>query len=34
MAQLTGTTDTYDVTTAQGMREDLEDTIWDLFPED
>jgi hypothetical protein len=34
MAQLVGTTDTYDITTAQGMREDLEDTIWDLFPED
>lgn len=34
MAQLTGTSDTYLVTSAGGIREDLEDTIWDLFPED
>ena len=31
MAQATGTTDTYD---GIGIREDLEDVIWDLFPED
>lgn len=31
MAQVSGTTDTYD---AIGIREDLEDVIWDLFPED
>lgn len=34
MAQLTGTSDTYLVGSAGGIREDLEDTIWDLFPED
>jgi len=34
MAQLTGTTDTYRIGTAGGIREDLEDTIWDLFPAD
>lgn len=31
MAQVSGTTDTYD---AVGIREDLEDVIWDLFPGD
>ena len=34
MAQLTGTTDSFDINTAQGMREDLSDTIFDLFPAD
>lgn len=34
MAQLTGTSDTYRVGTGGGIREDLEDVIWDLFPED
>jgi hypothetical protein len=34
LAQLTGTTDSYDIGTAQGMREDLSDTIFDLFPAD
>ncbi len=34
MTQLSATTDTYDVGSAGGMREDLEDVIWDLFPED
>ena len=34
MAQLAGTTDTYRIGTAGGMREDLEDVIWDLFPAD
>jgi len=33
MAQLSGTTQTYPVGTAGGLREDLEDIIWDLFPE-
>lgn len=32
MAELAGTTTTYDVGTAGGLREDLEDVIWDLFP--
>lgn len=31
MAQISGTTDTYDTV---GIREDLEDVIWDLFPAD
>lgn len=31
MAQLSGTTATFD---SAGLREDLEDVIWDLFPED
>jgi hypothetical protein len=34
MALLSGTTITYGVTTAGGLREDLSDTIFDLFPED
>lgn len=34
MAQVTGTTDTFRVGTAGGLREDLEDVIWDLFAED
>lgn len=34
MTQLVGTTDTGDIGTAQGMREDLTDTIFDLFPAD
>lgn len=32
MAQITGTTDTYRVGSGGGIREDLEDTIWDLEP--
>ena len=31
MAQLSGTTATFD---SVGLREDLEDVIWDLFPAD
>lgn len=34
MAAVTGTSSTYSVGTAGGNREDLEDVIWDLFPED
>jgi hypothetical protein len=34
MAQLTGTTDSYRVGSAGGIREDLEDVIWDLFADD
>lgn len=34
MALLTGSTITYGVTNAGGLREDLTDTIFDLFPED
>lgn len=34
MAQVTGTTDSYRVGTAGGIREDLEDKIWDLFADD
>lgn len=34
MAQLTGTTDSTDISTGQGVREDLSDTIFDLFPAD
>lgn len=34
MTQLTTTSDTYRVSTTGGMREDLEDVIHDLFPED
>ena len=34
MAQVTGTTQTYGVTSAGGNREDLADKIYDLFPDD
>ncbi len=34
MAQSTTTSDTYLVSSGGGIREDLEDTIWDLFPAD
>lgn len=34
MAQVTGTTTVFSVGTAGGVREDLEDKIWDLFAED
>lgn len=34
MAQVTGTTSTYDVGSAGGLREDLEDKIWDLFADE
>lgn len=34
MAQVTGTTTVFSVGTAGGIREDLEDKIWDLFAED
>jgi hypothetical protein len=34
MAQVTGTTSVHSVGTAGGIREDLEDKIWDLFAED
>lgn len=34
MTVLTGTSQTYGVSSGGGIREDLEDVIWDLFPED
>lgn len=34
MAQVSGTTDSYDIGSGGGLREDLEDVIWDLFPAD
>jgi hypothetical protein len=34
MALISNTTITYGVTTAGGLREDLSDFIYDLFPED
>lgn len=34
MAQVAGTTDTYFVGTGGGLREDLEDKIWDLFADE
>jgi len=34
MTVLTGTTLTYGISSGGGIREDLEDVIWDLFPED
>ena len=34
MTIVTGTTTTFAVGSAGGLREDLEDVIWDLFPED
>lgn len=34
MTVLTGTTLTYGIGSGGGIREDLEDVIWDLFPED
>jgi len=34
MNQLTNTTTTFGVSSTGGIREDLEDVIWDLFPED
>lgn len=34
MSVLSGTTLTYGITSGGGIREDLEDVIWDLFPED
>jgi len=34
MTVLTGSTLTYGVSSGGGIREDLEDVIWDLFPED
>ena len=34
MSLLSGTTITYGVTSAGGLREDLSDFIYDLFPED
>jgi Family of unknown function (DUF5309) len=34
MTVLTGSTITFGVGSGGGIREDLEDVIWDLFPED
>lgn len=34
MTVLTGSTVTFGVGSGGGIREDLEDVIWDLFPED
>jgi len=34
MTQIAGTTDVYRIGTAGGVREDLEDVIWDLFAEE
>ena len=34
MAQVTGTTDTFRMGTGGGLREDLEDKIWDLFADE
>lgn len=34
MTVLTGTSQTFGVSSGGGIREDLEDVIWDLFPED
>ena len=34
MAIVTGTSTSYTVGTGGGNREDLEDVIWDLFPDD
>jgi hypothetical protein len=34
MPILSGTTSTYSVGTGGGNREDLEDVIWDLYPDD
>jgi hypothetical protein len=34
MAALTGTTQSFGIGTAGGVREDLEDVIWDLFPDE
>jgi hypothetical protein len=34
MTVLTGTSQTFGISSGGGIREDLEDVIWDLFPED